>query len=273
MPASDTKDITLYRGILKIDRHDLTTGAKTGFVDIGEADQFEYQEPEITEVELFTSRNKSGGKAKGFIARIVPKFRIRFYEMNAFNVALGTLGIEATLSQTTASITDENITSAPKKGRHYYLTKRGTVAAPLTAFTITQAAVTLVLGTDYTVDAVRGEIFILPTSPAVIENTTPLLVDYTYPTISLKKVAPWAQPTIYASLSYTGDSATGVRTDVDVWRTQIKPADVRRMLNPPTDTEFTNLTIQGDVLDDTAGLYGGSAAEPFAREVIVGQVS
>jgi len=266
--SNDTKDISLFRGILKFDRHTLL-GVRTGYVDIGEYDRFDSQEPAITEIELFTSRNPGGGKVKGFVSKIVPKCSFRFFNATTFNVALASLGIETTVSQTGSTVTAEALTAgvAPALDRYYRTAKRG-----LSVITVKQGVTTKTVTTDYTVDATRGEIYIVPTG-SIDPAGAALTIDYTYATIALTAVAPYTQGLINTSVAFTGDSATGAKYDVDIWNMQVKPQNVIKLLHDPSQTEFGNFELQGDILDDTAGAFGGDSTYRFMRMIKTGQVS
>src|SRR5690606_33727676 len=97
------------------------------------------------------------------------------------NMALFFLGDLSVISQTATPVTDEAIDDV-KKGYFYQIGK--TTNNPqgvrgVTAVTVTKApSTTLVLDTDYTLDAALGRIRILETSSTVSDGDD-LLVDYT----------------------------------------------------------------------------------------------
>jgi hypothetical protein len=268
MAAPDTRDITLFRGVLRLDRH-TTAGAKTGYVHAGYITKFTMGPIDFTEVEAWDALTATGGKVKGVATKVVPKFTISGYEMNTFNVALATLGVENAIAVTGSTVTGESIAAATLtniKGKSFFTAKRS-----ISSVVVKQGATTLTVTTDYTVDATRGMIYLVPTGAAA--DGTAVTVDYTYATIALTAVSIGAAPIVNCSLALTGDSATGAKYDCDIWNAQIRPDQGIDFVTDPNTGEFQQWTITGQVLTDAAGSFGGDATYPFAKLIKVSQVS
>lgn len=264
MDAPDTRNISLTRGVLSIALHE--GGMKSGYVDIGEADKFDLLVPDMTEIELFTSRDGSGAKVKGTITKFVPKLEISGFEINAYNLALATLGVADTLTQTGAAVTDQELTANLVLGHSYFVGKRN-----ITAVTVKQGATTLTVDDDYTVDAARGAIYFPPTSSAVPGETT--TADYTYPTATFRRVRGGAKTVQEVSVRFQGDSAEGLIYDCEVYRVLAKPSGNLSLINPPGGNEYNRWGIAGDVLSDALGVYGGSSDDKYYSLIEVGFVS
>lgn len=260
MEAPNSLNVSLLRGVLRIDRH--VSGAKTGYRDIGEADKFDMPTPDLTELELFTSRDATGAKVKGTITKYVPKLEISGQEINTFNLALQQLGLEQPLVQVGAAVVAFPLTQSLVLGRSYFLGHRKVSAVVIGA---------LLPGTDYVLDAERGMVY-FPITSGAAPGSAPT-ANYTYASVSLNTVAIGAAKAIHCSLFYTGASAEGIIYDAEIWHALIKPSATLSLINPPDATEYARWSIVADVLGDVAGLFGGSASWPFGRLIEVDVVS
>lgn len=262
--APDTNDISLLRGIVRIDRH--SGGLKTGYVDAGECGKFDMPAMEINEIKLFTARDGSGGLAKKTATRKVPKFEIEGYELNTFNLALQLFGLTGVLTQAASTATDLVLTPSVALGRSYFTAHRA-----ISAVVVEQGATTLVANTDYTVDLANGRIYFLPSGDATEGEAA--TVSYSYGVVSLETVSLGNVNAIDLSINYVGDSATGAKYNADIWHAQIVPSQGLSLIGDPNANEYGKWSISGEVLTDSAGLFGGSAQYPFGRLVKIGQVT
>lgn len=266
MPAPDEKDVSLLRGIVRLDRHDAATKAMTGFVDLGFCDRFDMPPLEDTRAELYNPRTKAGGLVKTSPVRRLPKFEIEGYDLNTFNVALQVMGIIGALGQSSGTATAQPLNAAAQKGVTYYLGKR-----TISALVVKQGATTLVLGTDYSANVATGSIYTLPGGAVTVGAA--ISADFAYATVALETVAIGAAKRIQCSIAFEGDSADGAIYDARLWACEILPSRAFSLIQDPTSTQYAKWGISGNVLDDTAGAYGGSANEPFGRKVKIGQVA
>jgi hypothetical protein len=267
MQSPDTRNISLLNGVLRIDVH--SGGVKTGYVDIGEADKFDLTTPDLSEIELFTSRDGSGAKVKGNITKYVPKFEISGQELSVFNLALQTLGVSDLLTQTGATVSGspgETLTTNLVLGRSYRLAHR-----KVSAETIKAGASSLTAGTDYVLDAARGMVYFPLTSTATPGAT--VTAGYTYASISLRRVRGGAAKKVDCSIYYTGDSTEGLIYDCEIFHGLIKPSAALSLINPPGGNEYARWSIVGDVLGDQAGFFGGATDNPYFNLIEVGVVS
>lgn len=268
MLSPDTRNISLLNGVLRIDAH--AAGVRTGYADIGEADKFDLITPDLSEIELFTSRDGSGAKVKGNITKYVPKFEISGQELSVFNLALQTLGIADQLVQTSGTVSTgapETLTGSLVLGRSYKLAHRkvATVVVKQGVTTITNIAA------NYVLDAARGFIYFPPGSAAIAGQAT--VASYTYATLSMPRIRGGAAKKVDCSIYYTGDSTEGLIFDCEIFHGLIKPSANLSLINPPGGNEYNRWSITGDVLGDQAGLFGGSATNPYYYMVQTGIVS
>ena len=260
MHSPDTRNISLLGGILRIDRH--VAGVKTGYQDVGEADKFDLLTPDLSEIELFTSRTKDRGKVKGSITKYVPKIEISGYELDTFQLALQTLGVADFLVQGSGNEAAFELTDDAVLGRSYFLGHRNVSNVVITGQTTPE---------DYVVDAARGMIYIPPTSGIAAGST--VNVAYNYTNVNLRRVRGGAEKQIHCSMFYTGDSAEGLIYDANVFHCLVRPSANFALINPGEATEYSKWTITADVLSDAVGLFGGNADNPFFELVQVGVVS
>lgn len=129
------------------------------------------------------------------------------------NVALFFFGSKSVLSVTSATVTGQSL-GAVKKGLSYQLgaTAQNPVGArKVSAVTITDDATptpnTLVVGTDYTLDADHGRILILPTSVTVTDGAV-LTADYTQDAHSRDRIIS-GTTAVEGALRYTEYNAQG----------------------------------------------------------------
>lgn len=213
--------------------------------------------PEITKIQLSNTRTKASSTYAEAITDQKANVAIELDEYDAQNVALALMGDVASFVQTGASITAEQLADATHaaKDRTYFTAQRD-----ISAVAVKQGATTLVLNTDYQIlDAAAGAIHILDSSPAFVSGTA-LTVDYTSGAITAKSLVQMAsQGNIKGALRVITDPVVGPKMDARWWNVSFTPdGDV-----PFITDEFGSLSLAGTALDDTTGLYGGSASAPF----------
>ena len=125
-------------------------------------------------------------------------------------------------------------------GRYYALANRN-----ITALTdIKSGATPLVLGTDYTVDLVRGRIYILPTGGVTAGE--PLTADYTFATWSYTAIAIATQGTIDGYLRYVSNNIKGTNYDGEWWHVSFIPSGQLGLIAD----DYGAFTIEGECIAD-----------------------
>lgn len=102
-----------------------------------------------------------------------------------------------------------------KKGRYYQLGQNSgnpTGVRNVSAVAVKKGATTLVLGTDYLLDAARARIYILPTSVTVLDNDD-LTADYTPAANSRNRLATGAGATVEGRLRFLANNVSGTNRD------------------------------------------------------------
>lgn len=137
-------------------------------------------------------------------------------EFSTDNLALNLMGDIVAVTQASGTVSDETLTAAAKPGR-FYPTKFRNIKDVV----VSVGAATKVEGTDYTVDAATGRIYIVPTGTIAAGAT--VVVDYGYSTLNLQAVQGGVVSNIYASLRFIGDPAKGPKYEVQIGKVQITP--------------------------------------------------
>lgn len=137
-------------------------------------------------------------------------------EFSTDNLALNLMGSIVNVTQTSGSAADETITTSAKLGK-FYPTKFRNISNVV----VTVGAETKAAGTDYTVDATTGRIYIVPTGSIAAGAT--VLVDYDYSTVNLQAIEGGTVGNIYASIRFIGDPAKGPKYEVIIPKVQITP--------------------------------------------------
>lgn len=124
----------------------------------------------------------------------------------------------------------------------------------------TVAVTTLVAGTDYVVrDAIRGFIELLP-GGLWLPATSNITVDYTWAAAGARRrIKGGTLSQIEGQLLFSADNAAGPNRDLKVYRMSWTPDGELGLI---TD-EWGQWSLNGKVLDDSAGLYGGTVASPL----------
>ncbi len=153
---------------------------------------------------------------------------------NVKRLLAGGLG---TLTQATGSVNDETLTANAQPGLFYPLAKR-----KVSNVVVSVAGAAKVEGTDYTVDARTGRIFIVPTGS--IAKGDSVAVDYDYATLSLSTVEAGTNPTQYAMFRFISDNVRGKQKEVLVPKVQLTADGELGLI---TD-DYGNWTLTASVL-------------------------
>lgn len=244
-------NLLLGRGKLFFDRFD-TSGVSTGLRFLGDCNQFEIT-PSVQSKERFDSSKAANGKIASGNINQTHKITIQMGEYQPDNLAMALLGDTYLLTQATAGIVGEHLTTSVKKGRLYQTVKRG-----ISAYAVKKGATVLVEGTDYEVqDATLGLIHILPTGVTLTDGDA-VDIDYTCANITgLTRVKGGTVSKITGKLVFVGDPAGGPVYDGEFWKVQFSPNGAVALI---TD-DYGNIPLTGECLQDTTN----HATEPFYR--------
>lgn len=247
-------NLLLGHGELYFDRLS-STGAKTGEKFLGDVESFGLTlTPEVKEKYSHTSA--AGELLARAITRVTGEVSVQFNEFTARNIALYALGDDSSpLAQTGAAVVDElinNNIAVPAADAWYPLAFRGSVANPITAVTVKVLAATKALGTDYTVDAITGRIYIVP-GGSIVPGTDIVKVSYTYPTLTagttaLDRVLAGTRADVTGFLRFIGVPAAGQgpKLEVKLWKVSFAPDGNLSLIGD----DFGNFGLKGAILSD-----------------------
>lgn len=217
-PSSD--NLYLGKGALYFDRFD-STGAKTGELHLGNVDNFTIS-TEDEKAEMYESMTKSAGLYKQALKKRTISLKGKLYEFTQDNLALFTMGTTGTFSQTSGTVSSaETLTSSSKQGRYYATAKRGISTTVLVSGTSTPYT-SRTLGTDYSVDAATGRIYVIP-GGGIVDGHTAQLSSYAYSTLALKTIAGGTESQVIGFLRFIGDPSAGPAQEYQFWKCDVTP--------------------------------------------------
>lgn len=237
-------NVLLGRGKLYGDRLSLVSGAyvKTGEFDFGNCTQFEIT-PKIETKEKYESMDTSSSLYSRGVTRQTHSIKITGDEFSLFNLANALSGSQGSISVTGATVSGspgETITTNPQGGAYYSLAFRS-----VSAVTVKLGATTLTLGTDYTLDATRGRVYIIPGGAGV--GTGTLTAGYTYATYNFNTVQGGTQPGVDMFLRFIGNPVKGPTFEGEFWHVQFIPSGNLGFIAD----DFGNWTLEGMLLADS----------------------
>lgn len=242
--APNPANVILGRGMLYIDNFD-ASGNRTGQQAIGNVTAFDV-ENKVEIKEKYESMDPASSLYARGVTRETVTIKITGDEFTLDNLARAVLGTVTTVVGTGATVTAETVTptGGAVLGRYYDLAHRN-----ITAMTdLKQGATTLVLGTDYTVDLVRGRVYLLPTSVTITPGTA-LTADYTYGTYTYNAVNVATVGTIDAYLRFLGNPVKGPTYEAEFWHVSFTPTGTLGFIAD----DFGNWTLEGLVIADPIG--------------------
>jgi hypothetical protein len=236
--AVNAELLMLGRGKLFIDR--LTSaGARTGEYFVGDVSQFEIT-PTKESIEHHSSATAGAPLMKEAVIRTALELRIVGHEFSPENVARALYGETATLSQTGDSVVSE-VVSAVQQGYYYPVDYRAITSVVVKDDTDTT---TYAVGTDYSVDATEGRLYIIPGGG--ITNDDDLHVSYDYSTIALNVVNGMTTTAVECYMRFVGDPAEGPTKTVEVWKASVASDGAISYIGD----DFAEWTLTGKVQTD-----------------------
>ena len=239
--APNPANVILGRGKLFLDNLD-ASGNRTGMQDLGNVISFE-TENKVEIKEKYESMDPASSLYARGVTRQTVSLKITGDEFTLDNLARALLGSVVQVTGTGATIAAEAFTppGGAQLGRYYPLAHRN-----ITTLTdIKIASVSLVLGTDYTADLLRGIIFILPTSVTVTPGAA-LTADYIFGTYTYNAVNVASQGTVESYVRFEGNPIKGPTYEAEYWHVSFTPTGQLGFIAD----DFGNWTLEGEVIAD-----------------------
>ena len=253
--SPSTDNYTLGKGIVYFNRK-TSSGVYTGERDLGNAPAFTFNIA-IEELDHFSSRGGLKVKDKSIISQVTPGCAFTLDEITADNLALLTLAEIEEVTQTGATITDEQ--HVANLGTRIILAERA-VSAVIIGDDATPT-VTYVEGIEgvgnYQIltasrDDVIGRVLINKdqTSPAeeIIEGQT-LWFDYTSAAVTYTKVKAFKETQVEGMLRFVSDNPAGEQQELEIWTCSLKPTGDTAMIGD----DWSTLGFTGEILKDETG--------------------
>lgn len=252
----DPLDTNLLLGKGKLYFARLTGGVASGYDFLGNVTDVQYETEDETR-EKYSSAQASAPLLKKALIRRKPKVSWSMDEFTDRNLALAAMGVVASYSQANTPVVDEIVSTAPVKGRHYKVAKRG-----ISSVVVKRGATTLTLTTDYLIhDAEAGIIFLNAVSAAFDGGSGNLTVSYTPSTVTAQDmVTPGTASVIEGALLFMGDPSVGPKWELELWKVSISPGGGLSLIGD----DFGSMPITAEVLDDSTN----HPTQPFGRAIL-----
>lgn len=222
MATPKTNNFTYGKGEVHFSLFKPGTFIPAGFRYIGNTPQFGWQTA-IQELDHFGSDHGVGELDFSIQTQVTRSGTLVTDNVDLDNIALNFLGTRATVAQTATTANTETFVDV-LAGMSYQVGM--TVARPagvrlISNVTVKVGAVSKVLGTDYTVDAQRGMIYIIP-GGSIVSGTDDIIV--TYDTV----LSSYAQTisghnAIEGAIMFIADNPAGDNIDYFVPRARLSP--------------------------------------------------
>lgn len=246
----DSRNIYIGTGEVWFDRFD-ASGLSTGYRHLGNVSKLEIT-PSITTIEKKSSMNAARAILQRAITETKMEAALTLDEFEKENVALALLGDASVFTQSSATKTDAALGVAAS-GRSL---NTGYVNITVTA--VKHSSTTYVLGTDYTVDAVSGMIYVVP-GGAIVDGDA-LTWSGSVPAVSSYQVQGLSNGNITGALRFRSSiDAIGPRKVIDIWRLALSPDGALALLGD----NFAEIGLKGEILPDSTK----PAGQQFCRVI------
>lgn len=237
---------TLGKGIVYFNRK--KNSVFMGELDLGNCPEFSFN-ISLEKLEHFSSRGGLRAKDKEVISQISPGVTFSLDELSPENVALLSLGEVVEITQTAATVTDEQPGGA-YAGTRLALANRNIDTIGVSV--LTSGDVALTEGVDWAVDTDLkdnsiGRIMILDTYTGVAGDA--VKVSYTAPETIYKKIKTISDTTIEGFMRFVSDSPVGKQQELQIWRVSITPSGDTAMIGD----DWSTLSFAGEILKDATG--------------------
>lgn len=247
--APNPLNLYIGRGKLYLDIFTAGTLTRTGELDLGNVTSLEISTKDEIKEKYESMDHSSLLYGRAPVKRTVD-IKIVGDEYSLENLANVVMGDQSTIAQTGATVTAETLTTSAIQGRYYPTAKR-----KISVVTVKVASATKTLGTDYTIDAETGRIYIVPGGGIAAAAT--VTVDYTYATLTLNTIRAANQAKLDGYLRFVGDPVTGPTYEVEVWHINFAPDGTLGFIAD----DFSNWTLSGMCIADIAN----HPNEPYLR--------
>jgi len=269
--APNTDNYTLGKGVVYFDQ--LISGVYQGERDLGNAPAFTFNIA-LEKLEHFSSRGGLKAKDKEIISQITPGLAFTLDEINKENLALLTLGDISTVTQTGATIEDEQIVA--HLGTRMVLAERG--ISVVTVCDDAVPTVTYVEGlasnplANYEVsttlkDDKMGRILIHEDQSGCAESITEgqtLFVNYTSAALTYTNIAMFENTQVVGRLRFVSDNPAGDQQELEVWSVSLTPSGDTALIGD----DWSTLGFVGEILKDETN----HASSPYAN-IMMNQVA
>lgn len=239
IPSSS--NLMVGRGEAKFNRFD-ANGAKTQIRSLGECSKL-FTKVNPSTIELYSHLTGASALYDATSAKTTIEGGITTKEFHPENLAIAELGATAAWTQSSASRTDAAIAGTVIKGTGLWTGDR-----KITVTNVKKGATTLVLNTDYTVDADAGIIMILPGTSTLSDGDS-ITWSGSCAAIASTKIATAGTGQILGELTYTpATDQKGPRWLTVIPRLQFFP-------NGQTDLigdDYGEITLDFKILNDSA---------------------
>ncbi len=267
--APNSRNRLIGRGYLVFSRHDAAgDGTRAAFTPFGNCPDFTIT-TDVTSTENKSSMHSDSRVLDEINTEVTVTLSMSCQEFNQRNLALALLGDEGSYTQTVQTAASVELVNTSAGGivlGAVYDVGFYNISALVLHDETNSAA--LVEGTDWEWvpgGEIAGAIRILPDGNATAGDT--LTATVTAPAItagSVASIAGGAESDIKGTLYFYGDPAYGPKTDVKAWKVSVKPQDAVALIGTQ---DIGTFRLSMKVLDDSAGLYGGSASFPLYRVI------
>ena len=155
----------------------------------------------------------------------------------------------STVTQVATPVVAESVPDV-QLGRYYQLgqnTGNPTGVRNVTAVVVKLGAATLVLNTDYLLDAARGRIYIIPTGSLIAGDD--LLVDYTPVVNSRRRLASGAGTTVEGRMRFLANNLAGANRDYYFPSVSITPSGSFQLKGGGENPQVGTLTLAVEILN------------------------
>lgn len=234
-------NLLLGRGSVLLDR--FSNGAATGLRFLGNAEAVARSMEDDT-LEFRSSTQAARPILKEVTRERTIEYLITLNEYQMENLALSLMG-DLVSSSLTAATASEVEFLAVQQGRWYDLGRRS-VSAVVVEDDTPVTPVVFDVTDDYTVDAARGLVYIVPGGG--IANGENLTITFNAAAGALKQLRGGIRTTIEGRFQFLSDNASGPNYRVEAHRVSVTPEGELGLI---TD-EFGNFQLRLKVLDDSA---------------------
>lgn len=269
--SPNTDNYTLGKGVVFLDQ--LVSGVYQGERDLGNAPAFTFNIA-LEKLEHYSSRGGLKAKDKEIISQITPGLTFTLDEVNKENLSLLVLGDTTVVTQTGASITDEEITA--HLGKRTDLAERGVSVVVVgddatPTITYVEGPATNPLA-NYEISTVLsddkiGRILVHEDQSgcaAAITDEQTLFVDYTSAALTYTHISAFSNTQVIGKLRFVSDNPAGNQQELLIWSVSLTPSGDTAMIGD----DWSTLGFVGEILKDETN----HAASPY-MDIIMDQVA